>query len=587
MNENNYLSTLSQSSLLACCVLLSSCSQEAGNQLSPGPVDNINILSEYADDIYTNGRIYTLDDTSPWEEAIAVKDGEILAVGSTNDIAALAGPETNSIDLGGKMIMPGIHDTHSHPVDAGITELYECSFRTTNLEEALETIQACIADAEPGEWVTGGQWFDSYFSEGVLPKSILDEVAPENPVFFMDWSVHNAWLNTRALDLLNIDNDMPDPTGGAVIRDANTGEATGILLDNAAYIAKRDVDDYLIEDYKAAIRWSIDQMVQVGITTYKDALTIADSLAAYIELDQQGELKIRVKTSLSWKSTWADSHESELSTIANRGDHASEFLDTDFVKIMLDGIPPTYTAALIEPYMPSQAFGDDYRGYTMFEADELIEDVVNLDAQGITVKIHATGDASVRMALNAFDAARKENGDSGLMHEVSHAEMIHPDDLLRFNALNVAPEMGPNLWYPAALGDLRPLLGEGRHLFWQINSLYESGAHVIYGSDWPVVPSPNPWTGIEAMVTRMDPTGQDLTVGWTDESVDLAVAIKIFTINSAVANKDGEESGSLIAGKNADFIVLDRNIFDVPIEDVGETQVLLTVVGGEPVFGEL
>ena len=140
---------------------------------------------------------------------------------------------------------------------------------------------------------------------------------------------------------------------------------------------------------------------------------------------------------------------------------------------------------------------------------------------------------------------------------------------------------------PAALGDLRPLLGEGRHLFWQINSLYESGAHVIYGSDWPVVPSPNPWTGIEAMVTRMDPTGQDLTVGWTDESVDLAVAIKIFTINSAVANKDGEESGSLIAGKNADFIVLDRNIFDVPIEDVGETQVLLTVVGGEPVFGEL
>ena len=131
--------------------------------------------------------------------------------------------------------------------------------------------------------------------------------------------------------------------------------------------------------------------------------------------------------------------------------------------------------------------------------------------------------------------------------------------------------MAPNLWYPAALGDLRPLLGEGRHLFWQINSLYESGALVIYGSDWPVVPSPNPWTGIEAMVTRMDPTGQDPTVGWIDEAVDLETAIKIFTINSAIANKDGDSSGSLIAGKNADFIVLDRNIFEVPIEDVGET----------------
>ena len=587
MKPYNFSSTLFLSSLLLSSLLLTSCGQEAENQLPQDGTNSNTPSSEYADDIYTNARIYTLDDTSPWEEAIAVKDGEILAVGSTNEIAALAGPETNSIDLGGKMIMPGIHDTHSHPVDAGITELYECSFRTTNVEEAIETILGCAADAEPGEWITGGQWFESYFEDGVIPKSVLDALPIDNPIFFMDWSVHNAWLNSRALDELAITNDTPNPNGGAVVRDLNTGEATGILLDNAAYIAKRDVDQYTTEQYKEAIRWSIDQMVQFGITTYKDALTIAGSLAAYVELDQQGELKTRVKSSLSWKSEWADSHESELSIIANRSEYTSEYLDTDFVKIMLDGIPPTYTAALIEPYMPSEEFGDDYRGYTMFEADELIQDVINLDAQGITVKIHATGDASVRMALNAFDAAREENGDSGLMHEVSHAELIHPDDLLRFSELNVAPEMGPNLWYPAALGDLRPLLGEGRHLFWQINSLYESGAHVIYGSDWPVVPSPNPWTGIEAMVTRMDPSGEDPTVGWTDESVDLATAVKIFTLNGAIANKDGEESGSLIVGKNADFIVLDRNIFEVLIEDVGDTEVLLTVVGGVHVFGEL
>ncbi len=565
-------------------LFLMSCNQDTGSQES---ASNSSSARTYADDIYTNAQIYTLDDALPWAEAIAVKDGEILAVGSNDEIAAMAGPDTNSFDLAGRMLMPGIQDTHAHPIDAGITELYECSFRTTNLEDALETIMACAADAEPGEWITGGQWFESYFEEGVMPKSVLDDLAIDNPIFFMDWSVHNAWLNSRALEELAIDNDTPDPTGGAIIRDLNSGEATGILLDNAAYIAKRDVDNYLIEDYKAAIRWSIDQMVQVGITTYKDALTIADSLAAYIELDQQGELKTRVKTSLAWKSAWSDSHETELATIANRSAYTSEFLDTDFIKIMLDGIPPTYTAALIEPYMPSEEFGDDYRGYTMFEADELMQDVVNLDTQGLTVKIHATGDASVRMALNAFEAARETNGDSGLIHEVSHAEMIHPDDLLRFNALNVAPEMGPNLWYPAALGDLRPLLGEGRHLFWQINSLYESGALVIYGSDWPVVPSPNPWPGIEAMVTRMDPTGQDPTVGWTDESVDLETAIKIFTINGAIANKDGDTSGSLNTGKKADFIVLDRNIFEVSITDVGETQVLLTVVNGEHVYSAL
>lgn len=588
MYQSKILSRVKLSSIVASCLFLLSCNQDAGSQqASQGPTDASSSTITFADDIYTNARIYTLDDSLPWAEAIAVKDGEILAVGSNNEIAAMAGPDTNSVDLAGRMVMPGIHDTHAHPVDAGITELYECSFRTTNLEEALDTIKGCAADAPPGQWITGGQWFESYFEEGVMPKSVLDELSIDNPIFFMDWSVHNAWLNSRALEELAITNDTPNPVGGAVVRDLNSGEATGILLDNAAYNFKREVDQYSPAEYKDAIRWSIDQMVQVGITTYKDALTIADSLAAYIELDQEEELKARVKTSLSWKSAWADSHESELAVIASRSAHTSEYLDTDFAKIMLDGIPPTYTAALIEPYMPSEEFGDDYHGYTMLEADELIQDVVELDAQGITVKIHATGDASVRMALNAFEAAREANGNSGLIHEVSHAEMIHPDDLLRFYELDVAPEMGPNLWYPAALGDLRPLLGEGRHLFWQINSLYESGALVIYGSDWPVVPSPNPWTGIEAMVTRMDPTGQDPTIGWTDEAVDLETAIKIFTINGAIANKDGDSSGSLVSGKNADFIVLDRNIFEVPIEEVGETEVLLTVVSGKHVYGEL
>ncbi|MFL2840525.1 MAG: amidohydrolase [Pseudohongiellaceae bacterium] len=590
---SNHLSTLFLGSLFSISLLLSSCNQEVENQQANDSqptqrdVNSITNLSAYADDIYTNARIYTLNDESPWLEAIAVKNGKIFAVGSNNEIADLVGPDTNSIDLDGKMIMPGIYDTHAHPVTAGITELYECSLPTNNFEEAIETIQGCAANAEPDEWIQGGPWFESYFEEGIMPKSILDELSIDNPIFLMDWSRHNAWVNSRALELSGITNGTLNPDGGIVARNFNTGEAIGILIDNAAYIARKEINQYSIEQYQEAIRWSINQMVQVGITSYKDARVDADTLSAYIALDHQDELKIRVKTSLSWKSDSADSHESELETIANRSTHTSEYLDTDFIKIMLDGIPPTYTAALIEPYMPSEEFGDNFHGYLMLEADELIQDVINLDAQGLTVKIHATGDAAVRLSLNAYEAARETNGDTGLIHEVSHAEMIHPDDLLRFNELNIAAEMGPNLWYPAGLGDLRPLLGEGRHLFWQINSLYESGALVIYGSDWPVVPSPNPWTAIEAMVTRMDPTGQDPAVGWTDEAVDLATAIKIFTINGAITNKDGDTSGSLITGKNADFIVLDRNIFEVPIEDVSETQVLLTVIDGEYVFDNL
>ena len=170
MNQSNFFPRTNLSLILASFLLLVSCSQEAENQQANQqnnqvPVENSNTSNVYADDIYTNARIYTLDNALPWAEAIAVKDGEILAVGSNNEVMAMVGPDTNSTDLEGRMMMPGIHDTHAHPVDAGITELYECSFRTTNLTEALETIRGCAADAEPGAWITGGQWFESYFEE--------------------------------------------------------------------------------------------------------------------------------------------------------------------------------------------------------------------------------------------------------------------------------------------------------------------------------------------------------------------------------------------------------------------------------------
>ena len=207
--------------------------------------------------------------------------------------------------------------------------------------------------------------------------------------------------------------------------------------------------------------------------------------------------------------------------------------------------------------------------------------------QGLTVKIHATGDRSLRVALDAFEAARKANGDSGLIHQVSHAEMIHADDIPRFAELNVAAEMCPILWYPIPGLDWELWLGPDRSKVWPVKSLTEAGALVVYGSDWPVVPTPNPWPGIESMVTRSDPTGASDVQDWPEQAIDLDTALKIFTINGAVAGKVGDSSGSLEIGKDADFIVLDRNVFEVPISDVGETQVLLSVVGGETVVDKL
>ena len=332
-------------------------------------------------------------------------------------------------------------------------------------------------------------------------------------------------------------------------------------------------------------------MHPLGITSFKDAIVTTQVMEAYHNLDASGELTARVKTHLSWRSQWARSHEAELELIGNRQDFSSDLLDTGFAKIMLDGVPLSYTAALLEPYMPDEEHGDDFTSELMLEPAVLNEDIIGLDAEGLTVKIHATGDGSVRAALDAIEAARNANGDSGLMHEISHAQMIHPDDIARFSSLNVAAEMCPILWYPNPSDDARvAILGEERaNRFWPVRSLVESGALVFYGSDWPaVVPDANPWPGLEAMVSRRNPYDEDYPgVNWPEQAVDLETAIRIFTINGARAGKSGELTGSIEVGKAADFIVLDQNLFEVPIEAVSDTGVVLTVVNGRRVFDKM
>jgi len=537
--------------------------------------------------VYTHARIYTVDDGQPWAEAMAVTDGRIVAIGSAADVAAQIGERTAVIDLGGRMVMPGIHDTHVHPTDAGIGETIECRFRTDQLAEVLATLQGCLGKLEPGQWLRGGQWNDGLFAgSNRMPKEILDEIAPDHPVFLMDWTVHNAWVNSAALRFFGIDQTTPNPAGGVIVRNPATGEANGILLDNAAYVNRRRLPEYPLEQRVVALRWALDQVAAHGITTFRDAIVTTSTMAAYQELYRRGELVLNANTSLTWKSAWASSHDEEIALIGARRKFASERINTDFAKIMLDGIPPTYTAAMLEPYRPNAAFGDAWTGKLMLEPDELRDDVVRLDADGLTVKIHATGDRSARVALDAFEAARRSNGDRGPIHEVSHAELIHPDDVPRFAKLRVAAEMCPILWYPIPGLDWEAWLGPERKV-WAVRSLVESGALVTYGSDWPVVPTVNPWPGIEAMVTRADPAGASKATLWPEQAIDLATTIRIFTHNGAVANKVGDSSGSLVPGKNADFIVLDRNIFEVPITDVGETQVLMLVVRGSEVVNKL
>ncbi|MBT5220743.1 MAG: amidohydrolase family protein, partial [Woeseia sp.] len=260
---------------------------------------------------------------------------------------------------------------------------------------------------------------------------------------------------------------------------------------------------------------------------------------------------------------------------------------TSFAKIMLDGVPMTRTSAMLDPYAPNEAFGSDHRGDMMFEQTELNEDVAYLDAQGLTVKIHATGDRAARAALDAFAYAREQNGNSNQVHELSHAQFIHKDDLPRFRQLNVAAEMCPILWHPHASDAARAaVLGTDRAIrMWPMRSLHDAGALVFYGSDWPaVVPDANPWPGIEAMVTRQHPWGEIPGSQWPEQAIPLETAIRVVTINGATAGKTANLTGSIEVGKAADFIVLDRNIMEIPIDEVSDVQVLTTIVNGEVVY---
>ncbi|NNM00916.1 MAG: amidohydrolase family protein, partial [Gammaproteobacteria bacterium] len=350
----------------------------------------------------------------------------------------------------------------------------------------------------------------------------------------------------------------------------------------------RQLPAYSLEERVAALSWSLDLIASYGVTTIKDAIVTTSIAETYREMSRQGRLPMRIKTSLTWKNEFARSHDEETALIAAREEYAAADVDTGFAKIMLDGvpIPPVFTAAMLEPYEPSELYPDGWRGKLIFEPEELNADVIELDRKGLSVKIHATGDWALRAALDAFEAAREANGDSGVIHEVSHAELIHPDDIPRFAALNVAAEMCPILWHPVPGLTWERWLGPDRKP-WPIKRLVEAGALVTYGSDWSVVPTPNPWPGIEAMVTRADPTEAMAGTLWREQAVDLATAIRIFTVNSAKANRVGDTSGSLAPGKDADFIVVDRNIFDVPITDVGDTEVLMSVVGGKTVIDKL
>lgn len=544
--------------------------------------------SETADLVFLDGNVHTNE--SGAQQAVAIAKNRIVFVGSNTEAREFIDDATLVIDLQGRMLLPGFHDLHTHPLKAGIMNRLECRlpFRAT-LQQAADSVGRCATALQPGEWIRGGQWAGELLvAENEMDKAILDRVAPDNPVFLWDEGLHNAWLNSAALDALGIDSATSNPTAGTIVSAAETGEPTGLLLEQAAQHYSQHLPQWTAEQSADALQWALQTLNSFGITTIKDAATDEASLGAYYSIDRDIGLTANVYGALVWKSAWSDSVSRQIQLVKDRAQYRSLRFHPDHVKIFLDGVPESRTSVFLRPYAnPGKDRSERFKGRFAFDIDELAQDVIAFDKQGLSVMMHTGGDGSVRAALNAVQKAREANGDTGPWHEIAHAVWIDPVDLPRFRALRVAANASPFLWYPGPhVASIEAVLGKERATrFHPFASLTRNGALIVAGSDWPAgVAWPNPWPLIESMVTRKDPTGESPGEQWPEERISLDAAIAIYTTNAAQALGRSHVTGSIAVGYSADIIVVDQNLFKVEPDSIGNTKVLLTMAAGKVVF---
>jgi predicted amidohydrolase YtcJ len=342
------------------------------------------------------------------------------------------------------------------------------------------------------------------------------------------------------------------------------------------------------EQHIAAVREANRLANSYGITAVKDAGAYEEYLAAYDAVDQAGALTMHVAACLRTPNGSRSAPLDYADLEARRDRYRSRHVDTEFVKIFLDGVPTAArTAAMLAPYRPDAAHDAGYAGDLLIAPALLAQDLVELDRRGFTVKMHATGDRAIRVGLDAIEAARDANGPSGLHHELAHAGYIDPADVPRFARLDAVPDFSPMIWFPSPIiASIIGALGERGNRYWPTRDLIESGARPAGGSDWPAaVPDENPWTGIQALVTRADPKGNTPGTLWPEQAIGLSSALKMYTTDAARALKLEARIGSLEPGKAADLIVLDRNPFRVPATKLATTHVVATYFEGRLVYG--
>jgi predicted amidohydrolase YtcJ len=533
-----------------------------------------------ADLILKNGAVYTLNKAQPWAEAVAVAGGKIVFVGSNSKAKKYSAKGTRVLDLAGKMVLPGFQDSHVHLISGGM-ELEQCNLNDLpTKEEVLARIRAYAAENPDKDWIVGGGWALPLFPEASPAKEDLDALVPARPVFLYAADGHSAWVNSRALELAGVTAKTPDPKNGRIERKPGTGEPSGTLREEAAGLVGRLIPEPTDEAYSSGLREAQALANRFGITSIIEASANDKLLETYAGMDRSGGLTLRVLASIDVDTDKGAEQVPDL--VKKRERYQGRYLKATAAKIFIDGVIESHTAALLEPYIDREG----YRGEPILEAEEYNRLAVALDKAGFQIHVHAIGDRAIRMTLDALEEALKVNGRRDSRHHICHLELIDPADIPRFQALGVVANFQA-LWayadtYVTQLTE--PILGPERtSRLYPIGSIVRSGGKYAGGSDWSVS-SLNPLDAIQVAVTRRGPDESAGPAWLPDELVDLSTAIAAYTMNGAFLSFEEKIRGSIVAGKAADLIVLDRNLFQIPAQQIHETKVVMTLLDGKVVY---
>ncbi len=539
-----------------------------------------------ADLVLDSASVYTMDASRSWAQAVAVRDGRIVFVGTSAGAKAFVGPKTKVLSLAGRMLLPGFQDAHVHPVSGGV-ELTQCNLNELpDAKAVLDKVRECANTMKDKPWIKGGGWNLTLFPDGNPKKEDLDAIVRDKPAQLYASDSHSSGVNSKALAQAGITAKTPDPKNGRIERDA-TGNPTGTLREDASALVSRLLPKPTAAERLNGLGAAMRLFAVAGVTAVQEATETGvpetgggrRTVQAYLDAEQAGVLTVRVTVALDTDPLRGPEQVDDL--VALRKELQSPRVRPVAAKIYADGVIEARTAAMLEPYLDK--VGD--RGEANWTPEALDAIVLRLAQNDFNVHIHAIGDRGIRMSLDAFEKAQAKTSARGQRHQIAHLELIDPADIPRFRKLGVIANFQA-LWAYADdyIVDLTwPKLGPARNRWiYPIASVVKAGGLLALGSDWSVS-SLKPLDAIQVAVTRQGIAEPRRPAMIPEEAIDLGTALAGYTIGAAYANDLEKEAGSIEVGKAADLVVIERNLFEVSPFEIANQKVLLTLLDGKPV----